>query len=505
MIPIYSPNIQLYTNSAINAIQSGWISNHGIYVEKSTILFKEKFNVKHAILMNNGTCATHCLFIALQYKYPNIKKIYIPNNAYVAAWNACFMEYSKSQVEVMKMNIETWNINTDEDYIKSLDTNSAVLIVHNLGNVINVPRLKSIRPDLIFLEDNCEGFTGKYNNIYSGTSDSTLCSSVSFYGNKIITTGEGGAFLTNDDDVYNYIKKVYSQGMSQTRYLHDTHAYNYRMTNIQAAFLYDQLNNLNAIISNKKCVFDNYKKMFEPLIKTNKVNLFKNEDNTESACWIFGVRIVNNKLNIDELNNFFNDNNVEIRPFFYPISCHQHLSDISFDDNNSPKLNKQIIMIPSSPDITLEEQFDVVSAFYKLLLNKIEIMTIDNNCIHLLEKFINNIDDKHFRYFNSRNIDIIKNHELTILLKHNNITIGYAHIDFEDKYWIGIYLEKDYRNKGIGKLILSYLISYSKYKNLKKLHLTVDVDNNSAVKIYSKLGFREINRSDKIVYMNLDL
>jgi perosamine synthetase len=370
MISIYTPNIQLYNSSAIDAIRSGWISNHGIYVEKATIMFKDIFKVKHVILMNNGTCATHCLFIALKYKYPHIQKIYIPNNAYVAAWNACFMEYSKSQVEVMKMDINTWNINTDEEYIKTLDTNSAVLIVHNLGNIINVPRLKQIRPDLIFIEDNCEGFTGKYNNIYSGTSDSTLCSSVSFYGNKIITTGEGGAFMTNDDDIYDYMKKVYSQGMSSIRYLHDTHAYNYRMTNIQAAFLYDQLNNFENIISNKKCVFDNYKKLFEPLIKINKVAIFQPEEKTESANWIFSVRIIDNILSIDQLNTLFNENNVEIRPFFYPINSHKHLSDIQFDDSNSILLNKEIIMIPSSPDITIEEQKQVVDSFYHLLLHK---------------------------------------------------------------------------------------------------------------------------------------
>jgi perosamine synthetase len=70
---------------------------------------------------------------------------------------------------------------------------------------------------------------------------------LSFYGNKIITTGEGGAFLTNEQNVYEYIKKVYSQGMSNIRYLHNVHAYNYRMTNIQAAFLYDQLNDIDSI------------------------------------------------------------------------------------------------------------------------------------------------------------------------------------------------------------------------------------------------------------------
>lgn len=367
MIPIYSPNIEKYTLSAYKAIESGWISNLGENIEKANNLLKKILNVKYSILMSNGTCATHCLFISLKYKYPKINTIYIPNNAYIAAWNCCFMEYKKEQVKVMKMDLDTWNINTQEDYIMSLEENAAVLIVHNLGNIINVPRLKRIRPDLIFIEDNCEGFTGKYENIYTGTSYASLCSSISFYGNKIITTGEGGAFLTNDDELYTYINKVYSQGMSSVKYLHDTHAFNYRMTNIQAAFLYDQLIDFDNIISIKQKIFDNYRDLLEPLIRKNKIALFKTENNTIPANWIFAVRIIDNRFTKEELNQFFNKNEIDIRPFFYPINRHGHLSDISFDDNNAELLNQEIIMIPSSPKLSFEQQERVVKTFYKLL------------------------------------------------------------------------------------------------------------------------------------------
>jgi perosamine synthetase len=368
MIYIYEPEINKYKSSAISAIETGWISNHGEFIEKSSKKLKEILNVKHIILMANGTCATHCLFLSLKYKYPQINKIYVPNNCYVAAWNSLLMEYDKKCIEVMKMDINTWNINTDTNYIQSLDKNSAVLIVHNLGNIINVPRLKRLRPDIIFVEDNCEGFTGKYDNIYSGTSVSSLCSSISFYGNKIITTGEGGAFLTNEDDVYNYILKAYSQGMSSVRYLHDTHAYNYRMTNIEAAFLFDQLNDFDSIINNKRQIFNNYKNLLSLLIDTNKITIFKNEEDTESACWIFAIRIINNTKTIIETSNFFKRFNIDIRPFFYPINSHEHLKDISFDDNISDVLNNEIIMIPSSPSITIDTQKYIVSIIEKFFI-----------------------------------------------------------------------------------------------------------------------------------------
>jgi len=260
----------------------------------------------------------------------------------------------------MKMSLDTWNIETNENYIESLDKNAAVLIVHNLGNIINVPRLKKIRPDIIFVEDNCEGLFGKYNEIYSGTSNDSLCSSISFYGNKIITTGEGGAFLTNHQDIYEHIKKVYSQGMSSIRYLHDVHAYNYRMTNIQAAFLYEQLNDIESILANKKQIFEKYEKLLEDLINEGKIVLFKKENNTENAHWIFAVRIIGNNKSIEETTEFFKGNNVDIRPFFYPINKHGHLTSIENNDEISLLLNKEIIMIPSSPSITIDEQKQVV-------------------------------------------------------------------------------------------------------------------------------------------------
>ena len=371
MINIYEPNIKNYTKSAIDAIDSGWISNHGKYIELANARLKEITGCKYSILMANGTCATHCLFLAIKHKYPHIDKIYVPNNAYVAAWNAALMVYPISQLVVMKMNIDTWNIDTSEEYISSLDTNSCVLIVHNLGNIINVPRLKCLRQDLVFVEDNCEGFLGKYNNIHSGTGDCSECASISFYGNKNITTGEGGAFLTNNLDTYECIKRVYSQGMSEIRYVHNVLAYNYRMTNIQAAFLYDQLNDIENIINCKKHVFEYYERLLQPLILNGKIKLFKKED-TESSNWIFAVRLVKNKMSIVNTTEYFKNNNVDIRPFFYPINSHLHLNDVPFDDKVPHLLNKEIIMIPSSPNIKIEQQMHVVRIIFEFTCKHFE-------------------------------------------------------------------------------------------------------------------------------------
>tara|TARA_B000000477_G_scaffold118517_1_gene118082 strand:- start:57 stop:1178 length:1122 start_codon:yes stop_codon:yes gene_type:complete len=352
-IPIYKPYIKKYKKSAIEAIESEWISNYGEFINKSNELLKKKLGIKYSILMNNGTSATHCLLLALKYKYPNITTLYIPNNVFIAPLNCSLNEFEICNIKVMKMNDKTFNIDTSEEYIKSLDKNSAILIIHNLGNIVNVPRLSRIRNDCVFIEDNCEGIFGKYEEIYSGTNKNTLCSAVSFYANKTITTGEGGAFFTNDESVFNYISKVYSQGMSDIRYIHNVKAFNYRMTNIEAALLFEQLLDLDNILLLKQTIFDNYNNLLNSLIKEEKIIILENEENTEKANWMYSIVIPN--INYKDIQTYLNNENIEVRPFFCDIRNHEHLKKLNIEYEES-KIAKYGVMLPSFPELTYDEQ-----------------------------------------------------------------------------------------------------------------------------------------------------
>ena len=353
MIPIYIPYLKNYKKSAIQAIKDNWISNYGINVTNAEDKLKQILGVKHCILMNNGTSATHALFIALKHKYPEINKIYVPNNVFVAPWNCVLMEYGKNQLEVMKTDIDTMNIDTSEEYINSLDKNSCVLIVHNLGNIVNVPRLKRLRPDIIFVEDNCEGIFGKYEDTFSGASEASLCSAVSFYANKTLTTGEGGAFFTNDEDVYNYIKSTYSHGMTEERYIHDRLAYNYRMTNIQAGFLYDQLDDLGTILGMKDNLFSNYDTFLKDYINIGKIRKIKSEEWTQKANWMYCIIIEG--LDFKHFEKYMNEKLIQVRPFFYDIREHKHLQDIKIENDKIEDFNWGV-MLPSYPHLELKKQ-----------------------------------------------------------------------------------------------------------------------------------------------------
>jgi dTDP-4-amino-4,6-dideoxygalactose transaminase len=137
------------------------------------------------------------------------------------------------------------------------------------------------------------------------------------------------------------------------------------MTNIEAGFLYDQLNDIDRILENKYKIFKTYDTLLEPF--GSKIKLMKKEDNTINAPWIYAIRIINNK-SIKDTIDFFKKNNVDIRPFFYPMNSHHHLKSIKNEDEISYILNKEIIMIPSSPNITFEEQKKVVEVIHNYIL-----------------------------------------------------------------------------------------------------------------------------------------
>lgn len=505
MISIYSSDISKYKSSAIDAVNSGWISNHGKYVKMATDKLKEITDSKYVILMANGTAATHCLFLALKHKYPKINKIYVPNNCYVAAWNAALMVYSLQQLEIMRMCYETANI--DETTITTLDKNSAVLIVHNMGNIVNVPKLKRARPDLIFVEDNCEGMFGKYEDTYSGMSDSSLCSSCSFYGNKILTTGEGGAFFTQDKAVFDHINLVYSQGMSDKKYVHLHHAYNYRMTNIEAAFLYDQLENLDFILLNKRRIFNSYDKLLSGICELKFVNTMKILSGTCNSPWIYPCWIVNNTKTIDDTVVFFKNYMIDIRPFFYPINKHDFLKTVTNNDNISYKLNQDVIMIPSSPTITMSEQLKVVDTIYLFLLHQLNMKILkltDSNRDDIYNKCLKPLNNIHqyFRYFNKRDVSSLTNHlETVVLIDHvTEKFVAYCHLDRDEtnnKTWFGIYVSESFRSRGIGKLLLSYMIFKAEHThNLARIYLTVDKEN-PAISLYHKFCFEVDQTNDK--------
>lgn len=371
MIPVYKPYLPAKSLTyAHEALDSTWISSQGKYLQQVREKLQELLGVQYVLPVNNGTSACHLMAKGLARKL-NIKgkrSILVPDNCYVAAWNSLLFDDQYKLITV-KTDINTWNIDLhDLDMKINIYPNAPVLIVHNIGNIINVPELQKKYPNTVFIEDACETFTGKYQNQHSGTV--SFINAFSTFANKTICSGEGGFITTNDEKTYDFLKCIHSQGQSSKRYIHDELGTNFRMTNVQAAILLGQLEILPEITERKTIIFQKYRDAFK-----NRDDVFIQQEafNTQHANWMFGLRIQDSK-SFDVANNFFSSRGIETRPMFYEITAHAHLRDnknvIADDLSNARLLNQQCVIFPSYPELTDEEQKHIIETIQDYVKSK---------------------------------------------------------------------------------------------------------------------------------------
>lgn len=359
MIPVYKPfwpqKSQKYAQKALDDCWLAYHDNNEIVEAK----LAELTGTKHALLVSNGTVAMHLVAKCLSYKYPEVTKIIVPNLVYVAAWNM-FLADPKFQLLVARTNPDTWNFDIDH-VCKLVDfEDTAVLAVHNLGNPISVQNLKN-QTGVPVVEDACEALFGLYDG--KPVPSQGLASALSFFGNKTITCGEGGAVITNDDELADLIYKWRGQGQTEKRYIHDILGYNYRLTNIQAAILRGQIDCIDEILNKKIDIWNNYNTAF---CDRDDVLVQKTEKGSVHSRWMYGIRLPNKTTSFEEKQSFFNSRGVDIRPMFYPIGYHKHLvSNINVvmcKDEVGESISETSIMLPSFPDLTQHEQEIVISA-----------------------------------------------------------------------------------------------------------------------------------------------
>jgi len=107
-----------------------------------------------------------------------------------------------------------------------------------------------------------------------------------------------------------------------------------------------------------------------------------------------------------------------------------------------------------------------------------------------------------FRYYQSRPLEIIDNHLATFVVFHEEQSIAYGHLDEEEEtIWLGIAISEPFQGKGIGTLMMSHLLTFARIEKIPSIKLAVDRDNEAAIPLYQKFGFKEINRTEKVLFM----
>ena len=241
--------------------------------------------------------------------------------------------------------------NLIEDKITS--KTKAIMVVHLYGLPVNMDIIKNIadKHNLIIIEDSAESFGSEFKGKKVGTFGRV--STFSFYGNKTITTGEGGMIIFKSKKDYDKAKILRDHGMSPNKtYWHEFLGFNYRMTNLQASVGYAQLKKSNLIIEKKINLAQNY---IRRLKKIDGIKFQQETDFNKNTYWLVTIIVEENKFGAsrDSLMSFLKKNNIDSRPVFFPINLmppYQKYNIGSFPA--SSHVSKNGLSLPSFPSLS---------------------------------------------------------------------------------------------------------------------------------------------------------
>jgi len=363
MIPLYSSYISKKAKKNVNqCLISNWISSKGSFVKKFEDSFSKFTKIKHSISVSNGTCAIHLALLSLGIKKND--EVIVPSFTYIASVNP--IKYIGAKPIFIDSNLNDLQMNIADIEKKITTKTKAILCPHLYGNMTNIEHLIKLKKkyQIFLIEDCAESFGSYFKKKHSGKFGDIA--TFSFYGNKTITTGEGGMVCTDNRNLAKIIYKLKTQGLAkeQRPYYHDILGYNYRMTNICAALGYSQLFDAKKIIKRKREIYFEYKKNFS---KNKKLRILEESENIKSSYWLIVILLNNLKIK-NKLIKYLEEVKIETRPTFYPVhKMPMYNNGKSY--KNAEKLGSCGICLPSYPKIT-NKQIEYISKKINLFLNE---------------------------------------------------------------------------------------------------------------------------------------
>lgn len=352
--PVYQPSLSGNEKKYVNeCLDSTWISSKGKFVD----LFQNKFanfiGVEHAAAVCNGTVALHLALEALGIGPGD--EVIVPTLTYIASVNA--ITYTGAKPIFVDSLEDTWQINPDDVENKITKDTKAVLCVHVYGQSCDMDALLSIcKNHQLFLIEDCAEAIGTY---FKGKHVGTFgdVSTFSFYGNKTITTGEGGMVVTNHETLHERLSHLKGQGLAKYReYWHDVVGYNYRMTNICAAIGCAQLEQIDQITQKKRQIAQWYKEAF----KGSSIFFHQEANNTTHSYWMCTI-LLSPKTDREGLKSYLIEQGIETRPMFYPIHTMPIYSKQYEKHLVAETLSRRGMNLPSYPELNKDDIKFIVS------------------------------------------------------------------------------------------------------------------------------------------------
>ena len=364
-LELHSPEI-LKTDylSIQKCLNSNYISTYGPYVKKFENEIKKVTKSKYVIAVNSGTSALHISLLSLGIKKGD--EVLMPALNFIASANSTvycgatphFIDSEETTLGADPIKLDNYlkKITFIKDnccYNKITKKKiSALIAIHVFGHPCKINELKTIcsKYNLTIVEDAAEGLGSFYKKKHLGTFGKAGI--LSFNGNKIISTGAGGAILTNSKNLDRFARSLINVGKISHKweYNYNKVGFNYRMPNLNASLGLSQIKFLNKRLNKKRQLFNFYNKILRDY---PGFQLLKEPNNARSNYWLQTI-ILNKKIqkNKNKILKIFNENNFQSRPLWQLLSDMKHLKYCPrMKIEKSKKLFNQLINLPSNPKI----------------------------------------------------------------------------------------------------------------------------------------------------------
>lgn len=348
-IPVYQPSLNGNEKKYVNeCLDSTWISSKGRFINDFENSFSEYIDVKHATTVSNGTVAIHLALLALGIGEDD--EVIVPTLTYIASVNS--IAYTGAKPVFVDSLPTSWQIDSADVIKKITPKTKAIMAVHLYGHPCDMDALLSICKEynLFLIEDCAEAIGTRYKGKHVGSFGDI--STFSFFGNKTITTGEGGMVVTNDDTLYDRAVHFKGQGLAKHRqYWHDVIGYNYRMTNICAAIGLAQMENIEEVLKAKVKIADTYR----DFLKNTSIE-FHDAGNKDvyHSYWMCSILLKDSKER-EALRAHLDENGIETRPLFYPVHTMPMYSDKYQRHPVAENIGWRGVNLPSYPGLKTED------------------------------------------------------------------------------------------------------------------------------------------------------
>ena len=385
-IPLSIPNFEGNERKYVDdAIDQGWVSTGGAYITKMEQEMAKFMNVPNVAACQSGTAALHLSLVEAGVRPGDV--VIVPPLTFIAAVNPVKYQFATPvfidcddsfcmDPEKLRSFCEeecSWD---GEVLMHRGAAVKAVVVVHVFGNMADMDSIMTIaeKYNLKVIEDATEALGTKYTEgrlagKYAGTIGHF--GAFSFNGNKIITTGGGGAVTANDPAVVDHIRFLSTQAKTDPHYyIHDEVGYNYRMTNIQAALGVAQMEELPEFIRRKQKNYDLYKELFDGF---EYGELIPFRPGTDSNKWFYSVSIDRDHVtaSMREIIMALQEKGIQTRAIWGLINEQKpYLKEETYKLEKAPYYAERILNIPSSTQIT-EEEIRYVAREVKALLRSL--------------------------------------------------------------------------------------------------------------------------------------